>query len=196
MDRSVESTGRQLLAIPMPSGDRLFARHLRLLLDRLTPATPEVLERRLHKFYPRAQVHPRELSGEVQPTWYVYREAGLPPLSGHWWEKADTPALVVDGADRIRSANIEAGKLLGLSPDLLGRHILEFFPARSREDASIVLGIIRDTGSGESRWSMLGADGDEVYCAFRAAVGPAGLDVQLAPVDLLAAPGARLSASH
>ena len=40
-------------------------------------ASPSSLQAGLQATYPRVQVHARELSGETEAVWYVYRD-------GHW----------------------------------------------------------------------------------------------------------------
>jgi hypothetical protein len=55
-----------------PRNDAAFVEHVAEQLDRVEH--PEDFERRLRSRYPDAAVHPRELSSEPVPVWYVYRD--------------------------------------------------------------------------------------------------------------------------
>jgi hypothetical protein len=56
-----------------PHGDHVFVEVVESIA-RQEGATVEALERALRARYPNAQVHARNLSGEQDVTWYVYRE--------------------------------------------------------------------------------------------------------------------------
>jgi hypothetical protein len=59
-----------------PANDRVFAEFAQILVDHGVPSIGD-FERRLQAVYPRAAVHPRDLTAELIVIWYVYRE-------GHW----------------------------------------------------------------------------------------------------------------
>src|SRR5689334_22112214 len=101
MSRSAEArspVGRMIGAQPpthpriltIPSSDRAFRRQV----DRLAatgPTTPDELEDRLRRLFPRAVVRFREISGEPA-AWYVYRDGSWrPDLIGPWWQAPGLP---------------------------------------------------------------------------------------------------------
>jgi hypothetical protein len=59
-----------------PASDRVFADFTEMLVDHGVRSL-EDLASRLRAVYPDATVHRRELTGEAQVVWYVYRD-------GHW----------------------------------------------------------------------------------------------------------------
>jgi hypothetical protein len=74
-----------------PVEDEIFAAYADLLLDHGV-ATVGEMERRLRTIYPRAVVHPRELSGEPILIWYLYRD-------GHWEPTSRRSRAGVNGAN-------------------------------------------------------------------------------------------------
>ncbi len=64
-----------------PVTDRTFSAFAHQELDGSRDVA--TLERRLRTRYPDAAVHPRVLSGERIPVWYVYRD-------GHWTDSRTT----------------------------------------------------------------------------------------------------------
>lgn len=63
------------LLIINPRNDAAFVELAQKLVTDV--AGPENLQARLRDLFPRVLVRPRDLSGEAQRVWYVYRE-------GHW----------------------------------------------------------------------------------------------------------------
>jgi hypothetical protein len=59
-----------------PASDRVFADFTEMLVDHGADS-PQELASRLRSVYPQATVHRRDLTGETQIVWYVYRD-------GHW----------------------------------------------------------------------------------------------------------------
>ena len=68
-----------------PIDDQIFAVYARVLVEHGARSVVE-LERRLRTIYPLATVHPRDLSGESVPIWYVYRD-------GHWTPRGGSPQI-------------------------------------------------------------------------------------------------------
>ena len=67
--------------ICVPSSDWAFARVVdRVLADREISSTRR-LEQELRPLYPQARVRRRELDGEPEETWYVYRDRRFPTRS-------------------------------------------------------------------------------------------------------------------
>ena len=66
-------------AICLPSSDSTFRDVVEAALA-ADPAieSPAGLEDALRPTYPEVRVRPRELSGELLPTWYVYRDRDFP----------------------------------------------------------------------------------------------------------------------
>jgi hypothetical protein len=62
-----------------PSDDHEFARVVGELLASGRVDTIAELEDRVRQSYPNVRVLPRQLAGEPQPTWYVYRDGGFRP---------------------------------------------------------------------------------------------------------------------
>ncbi len=68
-------------AICVPSSDWAFARVVDRLLALGGVTSTRGLEQELRPLYPQARVRRRELSGEPQETWYVYRDRRFPSRS-------------------------------------------------------------------------------------------------------------------
>ena len=62
----------------VPSSDAVFARAVERALDDVSITSTHGLEDALRASYPTVLVRPRELSGELLPTWYVYRDRAFP----------------------------------------------------------------------------------------------------------------------
>jgi hypothetical protein len=64
----------RIRTVCIPSSDSLFRDTVNGALARDTSIdAPGGLEAALHKDYPQVRVRPRELVGEVERIWYVYR---------------------------------------------------------------------------------------------------------------------------
>ena len=69
-----------LRTICFPSSDAVFANAVRRSLASESIGYPRDLEAALRKRYPSVQVRVREITGEPETTWYVYRDADF----GNW----------------------------------------------------------------------------------------------------------------
>jgi hypothetical protein len=69
----------EVRVVCLPSSDGEFARVVGEALASGRVATIAELEDRVRPSYPNVRVLPSELAGELQPTWYVYRDGGLWP---------------------------------------------------------------------------------------------------------------------
>jgi hypothetical protein len=66
----------------IPSTDIQFGAHVRSVVDGLQMPDPALLEDGLRPAYPLVHVRPRDLAGERELIWYVYRDGRwLPPES-------------------------------------------------------------------------------------------------------------------
>jgi len=137
---------RDLRVLTIPSTDAAFRRHVDRILIADSPSQPEALEERLRRFFPRAVVRRRDISGEPA-AWYVYRDGGWrPALIGPWWEEPDLPRVVVSDEGWIQEANATALGLLGIGQEDLGtRHFTDFVAPGTLEDS---LEMFRIVGEG------------------------------------------------
>jgi PAS domain-containing protein len=135
-----------LRIITIPTTDTAFRRHVDRLRARTSLDSPEELEARLRRLFPRAVVRQRDLSGEP-PAWYVYRDGSWhSDLTGSWWEETGLPSIDVSRAGWIDGANATAVDLLGIHASDLGtRHFTDFVAPGGLED-SIALFRIVDEG--------------------------------------------------
>ena len=70
----------QIRAICFPSSDAAFAHAVERALESGAIRSMRELEDALRPMYPAVDVRPRELSGELTATWYVYRDPDFPRL--------------------------------------------------------------------------------------------------------------------
>jgi PAS domain-containing protein len=131
--------------ICIPSEDLGFAEHVsRVLVTRLYQ-TPAELQERLRRVYPTAVVRKRDLSGEMWPTWYVYRDSHVSRRDGGaWWERPDAARVAFRG-HRIIDANAGMHALLSHPPgSLIGCPLADILPAGLDEDVEILLRMVRE----------------------------------------------------
>src|SRR5207245_4298340 len=106
--------------LTIPSSDAAFRSHVERTLTGGSHDEPEELEERLRRFFPRAVVRRRDISGEP-PAWYVYRDGGWrPALIGLWWAEPGLPRVVGPRDGWVQEANATALGLIGPGPDDLG----------------------------------------------------------------------------
>jgi PAS domain-containing protein len=129
--------------LTIPSTDSAFRAHVERLRTRHAVRTPEHLEQRLRRLFPRVVVRERELSGEPM-SWYVYRDGGWQGSgSGPWWAAAGLPRVSISADGWINDANAGARSLLGIEPGELGtRHLTDFVAPGTLDDATALLGIV------------------------------------------------------
>ena len=70
-------SSRTLVLVTIPTLDREFAAFAHDAAD--DARSTEELERALRRRYPRAAVHSRTLWGELQMTWYAFRDGSWRP---------------------------------------------------------------------------------------------------------------------
>jgi hypothetical protein len=131
--------------ICIPSDDLGFAEHVSRVLVTGLYQTPSEMQDRLRRAYPTAVVRKRELSGEMWPTWYVYRDSRV---SRHetsaWWEQPDAARVAFRG-HRIIEANVAMHDLLSHPPGaLIGCRLAEILPVGLDEDVEILLRMVRE----------------------------------------------------
>jgi PAS domain-containing protein len=138
-----------LRVITIPSTDTAFRRHVDRLRARAAagtpaaPGTPEDLEKRLRRLFPRAVVRSRDISGEP-PAWYVYRDGGWrSEMTSPWWEAAGLPRIELSREGWIEQANATALGLLGInSSDIGTRHFTDFVAPGGLEDSMSLFEIV------------------------------------------------------
>jgi PAS domain-containing protein len=129
--------------LTIPATDAAFRKRVEQIRAETTPRTPDELEARLRRVFPRAVVRERELSGEP-PSWYVYRDGGWrPPEGGPWWEQPGLPRVVVSRDGWITEANETARGLLGFDRrDLGSRHFTDFVAPGTLDDSLALFNIV------------------------------------------------------
>jgi len=141
----VAATSSRVQILTIPSADTAFRAHVqRIQSDGVE--TPDELERRLRRVFPRVVVRARSLTGEG-PAWYVYRDGGWrPSASGEWWTDASLPRVVVTLDGWFVEANATAAGLLGFrQDDVATHHFTDFVPPGTLTDATALFDVI---GSG------------------------------------------------
>ncbi|MFL5680921.1 MAG: PAS domain-containing protein [Chloroflexota bacterium] len=138
-----------------PDGDVAFSGYARQALARMPEPTTEMLELRLRRLYPHAQVVAED------GRWTVLRDgAGASDVTEGWWRDPSLPLVRYDAQALILEANDAAKQLLGSV--LVGHHWQEFVTPGSTEQVSEMLEILARVGAAESRFRMPGADGSLV----------------------------------
>ncbi len=149
--------------LTIPSSDLGFRRHV----DRLQAAglliTPEALEARLRRMFPRAVVRRRDISGEPV-AWYVYRDGGWrSELTAAWWEEPGLPRVVVSREGWIVEAGPTALGLFGFDASELGtRHFTDFVVPGNLEDSVALFAIVDEGGELSATIRMRPASGDDI----------------------------------
>ncbi len=110
------------------------------------PRSPDELEGRLRRMFPRVVVRERTLSSEA-PAWYVYRDGGWRGATREaWWEDEAFPRVLVSPDGWISEANATAAGLLGIdATDAASHHFTDFVVPGTLDDSvelfrSIALG--------------------------------------------------------
>jgi len=139
----------------IPSTDAAFRRYVDRLRGKISMRSPEELEARLRRVFPRAVVRRRDISGEA-PAWYVYRDGGWrPSMIGSWWEQPGLPRVEVSREGWIERANVTALGLLGIGESELGaRHLTDFVAPGGLEDSTALFGIV-DQGNDLTATALL-----------------------------------------
>jgi hypothetical protein len=129
--------------ITVPSTDTAFRRQVDSVWARSAIRSPEDLERRLRRLFPRVLVRERALWGEA-PAWYVYRDGRwLPPEPTDWWTEPDLPRVVVSMDGWIQELNQPARGILGIPLDSSDpRHFTDFVAPGTLEDSQRLFAII------------------------------------------------------
>jgi PAS domain-containing protein len=141
--------------IMIPSTDTAFRRYVDGLRGSAFMRSPEALEARLRRVFPRAAVRRRDISGEPA-AWYVYRDGGWrPSMIGPWWEQPGLPRVEISREGWIHEANATARDLLGIAESDLGtRHFTDFVAPGGLEDATALFGIV-DQGNDLTATALL-----------------------------------------
>ena len=184
--------------LTIPSSDHAFRAQVDALVERDTPSTPQALEDRLRRLFPRAVVRERDIAGEPR-SWYVYRDGSWrPDLHGAWWDAPGVPRIDFTADGWLLDANVTATDLLGITgEDLRSRHFTDFVRPGSVDDSMSMFGIVADghpltatvalrpvTGDSIAVDLHAWADGQRLHALFRLAD-----DVELADPVNGAAPG-------
>lgn len=129
--------------IAIPSSDPGFSEYVqRIAAD---PATsPENLERRLKRMFPRVVVRERTISGEPS-AWYVYRDGGWrAPGDGAWWENDSLPRVAVSSDGWVVNASPTAAGLLAFDPaQAAEHHFTDFIVPGTLDDSVALFDVVR-----------------------------------------------------
>ncbi len=137
------------LALPrclcIPSDDVGFSEHVARVFATRLYQTPAELQDRLRRVYPTSVVRKRELSAEMWPTWYVFRDIHVSRRDGGaWWDQPDAARIAFRG-HRITEANDQMHALLSYPPGaLIGCALGDILPEGVDEDVEILLRLIRE----------------------------------------------------
>ena len=149
----------------IPSIDTAFREQVERVRRRHAPPTPQALEARLRRLFPRVVVVERQLSGEP-PSWYVYRDGRWAPSStSAWWTQPDLPRVVSSLDGWIIEANPAARALLNLPESEVGsRHFTDFVAPGSLEDAEGLHRVISEGHELVATVLMRPAEGEVLAC--------------------------------
>lgn len=144
----------------IPSTDAAFEAHVQAVVGRLEDPDPEALQERLRGLFPFALVRPRDLAGEPQAIWYVYREGRwLPPEPPGWWRDPTLPTLRLDLDGWISEASPAAAEFLAVElPSLTGRHFTDFVVPGSLGDSELLFRTLLEVGHVSSTLAMVDAE--------------------------------------
>ncbi|MEA2518664.1 MAG: hypothetical protein QOF49_744 [Chloroflexota bacterium] len=192
-NRAVASPVR---TICVPSADSAFATAVRTALAADDAGSPSDLERRVRAWAPQAVVHPRELSGESEVTWYVYRDgAYAAERDTRWHEAPEVPWARYDASTGIvLNASESFVRLLGYDDGVIGRPYVAFVFADATELADRVYADIVETGEAHSVVQLRRADGASLTVEFVARAGEGSVEGWYRPITMAETTG-RASAS-
>jgi PAS domain S-box-containing protein len=181
-----------LRTICVPSADSAFASAVRTALGGGDTTSPGNVERRLRAWAPQAVIRLRELSGESDVTWYVYRDgAYAAERDARWHEASDVPwarydadtGLVLDGNDSFVA-------LLGYEDGgVIGHAYQDFVFSDATELAVGVYADIVRTGQAHSVVQLRRADGSSVTVEFVARAGDGSVEGWYRPITIAVATG-------
>jgi len=183
--------------ISIPTTDSTFRRFVSHAVARSQPGSPEDLERRLRRTYPRVIVRERGLAGEV-PAWYVYRDGvWRAPDRESWWTDPDVPRVEANADGWIEHVNPAAAGLLGLEQaSAEPRHFTDFVVPGGLDDAVALFEIVQATGSLEATLVLRPTTGDSIAVDLRVSARPDGIvgifklagDVDVPPTQPVSSP--------
>ena len=174
--------------ICLPSSDHAFTRVVERSLDSGDIGSPAELEDRLHAVAPAATVRPRELSGELDTTWYVYRDGMYAATRDEsWWRGPNVATAAVSGENRqLLAVNPAFAQLVGAPPDEIRG--LEYYKLALPEAFASVETLYRtilETGRGQSVVRLWRADGTTITCEFYATASEGQILVWFRPVGVV-----------
>ncbi len=178
--------------ICVPSADNAFTTAVRTALAGGGTPSPRDVERRLRAWAPQAVIRLRELSGESDVTWYVYRDgAYAAERDARWHEAPDVPWARYDAATGlVLDANDGFVDLLGYEDGgLIGRPYRDFVFSDATELAVRVYAEIVRTGHAHSVVRLRRANGSSVTVEFVARAGDGSVEGWYRPITMADAAG-------
>lgn len=170
-DQPVDGNTEPIRLVTLPGNDRLFHRFATLSLDALGVPSIRRLQLHLRGIFPRAVVHRRELAGESEQTWYVFRDGRVrrSRLPEDWWSGPGVASGTADADGRLVEADDASGALYGLPPaQLRERNIRTLGVPGSHDDLALLLRIAFEEHVVDSTVRLLGAAGDPLDVAIHA----------------------------
>lgn len=160
-------------ALTFPSEDIGFARVVEYYLDEDPGMRAAQLQERLRTIAPDATVRARELSGEDEPTLYVYRDGRWThDAEPSWWKRPDAATVVVSAVTgAVTSTSQALLDLLGADEAwVVGRLYHEFVLPEARVASEVLHQVALATGRVHSIARVIAPDGAPMTCEFRAEV--------------------------
>jgi PAS domain-containing protein len=180
--------GGALRVICLPSTDHAFTRVVERSLDAGDVSSPAQLEDRLHAVAPSATVRPRELSGELDTTWYVYRDGMYAAKRDEsWWRGPNVAGATVSGENRqLLGVNAAFAQLIGAPPaEIQGIEYYKLALPEAFASVEVLYRTILETGRGQSVVRLWRADGSTITCEFYAAASEGNILVWFRPVGVV-----------
>jgi PAS domain S-box-containing protein len=128
------ANARRARVVCLPSTDLAFRAAIEAAADAVRSGDRSILERRLRGLYPEVRVVERELSGELDRTWYAYRDGryrSVPDPSWHTEPGVAWAAIDMDG--HITAANAALTSLVGADSLVVGRPLTDFMLPENRD---------------------------------------------------------------
>jgi hypothetical protein len=160
-------------ALCFPAYDVGFARVVESMLADDPGISAGALETRLRNLAPATIVRARELSGERDQTFYVFRDGrwsrGVEP---DWWKGTDAAHVTVSiESGAVVDADQALLDLIGADRDwVIGRAYYEFVLPQARVASDVLYQTTIDTGHVHSVARVIGPKGRGVTVEFRAEV--------------------------
>lgn len=157
-------------AVTLPSPDTAFRRVVESALASGSITKPSELEDWMRPLYPSTFVRARELSGETEPTWYVYRDGSFAPETAEeWWTGPDaTVAWLAATTGKVVHGNEALAELVSAPvSEIEGDDYLNYVVPEARAGANVLFETALVFPELRSLVRLLRRDGETVTCEFK-----------------------------